>query len=210
VSPILRGRRRFLGEGVALTFDDGPDPEITPRVLSILGDAGATATFFVTGERALAHPELLAAMRGGGHQLGNHTQTHANLLLTSPWRTSTEIALCQKSVSAASGVSPRVFRAPWGKLTPAARLACRHLGLAAYDWTVAPEGWPAPETADRIARLTLDAAAPGAIVDLHDVTWHSSAGPRVIEALPAILSGLAALGLATVTLPGVQDAGPVG
>jgi peptidoglycan/xylan/chitin deacetylase (PgdA/CDA1 family) len=188
--------------GIALTFDDGPHPDVTPRVLDILRDAGARATFFVLGEQVRAHPDLARRIVHEGHGIGNHTDTHPNLQLTlSASRVRAEIVGCQDTVMGVTGVTPAVFRAPHGRMTRAAWRACRELGLASYDWSVAPEGWPKPKGVDELVASALGAARPGAIIDLHDVPWHDDAGPRTIEALPAILEGLAARGLVVELLP---------
>lgn len=203
---MSRGLKTFAGDGVALTFDDGPHPVITPQVLDILDAARAVATFFVVGERVDDDPGLAREIARRGHALGNHTQTHRNLLLLSARRTSEEIRRCQKTVGDATATTPAVFRAPWGKLTRAARRECAAQGLVAYDWTIDPEGWPRPHAVDTMTAVALSAARPGAIIDLHDVPWFSEAGLRCIQALPAILAGLEERGLNTVVLPGVRAA----
>lgn len=197
----------MASRGVALTFDDGPHPDVTPRVLDILDRAGAKATFFVVGERVAMHPELAKATTGAGHALGNHTQTHRNLRLATPGRVRWEIRTCQASVQRHAAACPTVFRAPWGKLTRAAWSECGVLGLAAYHWTAAPEGWPRPLSVEALTRVALEAARPGAILGLHDVPWHNDAGKRTIEALPAILEGVSRMGLDCLLLPECE-AGP--
>lgn len=196
-----RGLRAMASPGVALTFDDGPHPAVTPHVLQLLESWGVRATFFLVGERAKAFPELARAIAAAGHGIGNHTQSHRNLLMTGPNRTRLEIASCQRSIKATAGVTPKVFRPPWGKLTRAARRACAEHGLVAYDWTEAPEGWPRPRSPEEIVRRALAAASPGAILDLHDVPWHSNAGERTLAALPRILQGIEKAGLRFETLP---------
>lgn len=199
---MSRGAKRMASSGVALTFDDGPHPDVTPRVLDILRDAGARATFFVLGEQIRAHPDLARRIVHEGHGIGNHTDTHRNLQLTWPARrVRAEIVACQDTAMSVTGITPNVFRAPHGKMTQAAWRACRELGLACYDWTVAPEGWPRPKKVDEMVAAALAAAGPGTIIDLHDVPWHKDAGPRTIEALPAIVEGLAQRGLGAELLP---------
>lgn len=199
---MSRGNKRTASAGVALTFDDGPHPEVTPQVLDILRDAGARATFFMVGEQVRAHPDLARRIVHEGHGVGNHTDTHRDLQLTwPPGRVRTEIVSGQDAIIQTTGITPAVFRAPHGKMTRVAWRVCRELGLACYDWTVAPEGWPKPKRVDELVAAALAAARPGAIVDLHDVPWHSEAGPRTIRSLPAILDGLAERGLETELLP---------
>lgn len=208
---MRRGAGRFEGTGVAVTFDDGPHPDVTPRILEALADADAVASFFMVGDAALAYPELARAVVDAGHTVGNHTQTHRNLRLAPPWRVRDEIRRCQESLTEVTGVTPRVFRAPWGQLTRTAWRTSAELGLEVYDWTIAPEGWPKPLAPGDMVTVALDGIEPGAIVDLHDVPWHDDAGARTVEALPRILEGLVSRGLRTVPLGGApaRSAGPV-
>ena len=110
--PAAAARR---GE-IALTFDDGPDPVITPRVLDLLDRHGARATFFCIGERVRAHPEIAAEIASRGHRVENHTQTHPHLFACYPVPAlRREILDAQESIARATGHSPRLFRAPAGR-----------------------------------------------------------------------------------------------
>ena len=107
-------------DGVALTFDDGPDPIFTPRILDILAQFDARATFFVIGKRAEQHPEIIRAIAAAGHEIGNHTYTHRPLWLLPPRQTRQEIDRCTHVLTTILGEPPRYFRPPWGQSNLAA------------------------------------------------------------------------------------------
>jgi peptidoglycan/xylan/chitin deacetylase (PgdA/CDA1 family) len=201
---------RFLGAavragqadraGVALTFDDGPSPHTTPRVLDVLDTRGAAATFFLLGLRAEAHPETAHAIAAAGHELGNHTYSHRHAWTLGPIATWHEVRAGAESIAAATGVTPAYFRPPWGICSLAALAAARRLGERVVGWTVASEGYfwrPGPRA---MAEHLLAYATPGAILNLHDAGRHPDTPERVLAALPLLLDGLAARGLACVTL----------
>src|SRR5262249_52020200 len=98
---------------VALTFDDGPDPEVTPRVLDILDRHGAAASFFCIGERAAAHPALVREIVARGHAVESHSQVHSLAFAAfGPRRLQREVEAAQRAITEAAGAAPRVFRAP--------------------------------------------------------------------------------------------------
>src|SRR5262249_54954388 len=109
---IWRGRKSE--RLAALTFDDGPDAEHTPRVLDILRRERVTATFFLIGRRAAAAPDVARRIVGEGHELGNHTWSHRSLWLLGPRDTEREIVQGHEAIDRAAGSAPRFFRAPWG------------------------------------------------------------------------------------------------
>src|SRR5262249_40906156 len=103
---------------LAITFDDGPNPSITPKLLELLGRYNASATFFLIGRYASECQDVVRVQIARGHLLGNHTQTHPNLFRTAPARTSDELRRCQETIAAASGAAPKFFRPPWGFRSP--------------------------------------------------------------------------------------------
>ncbi|MFC7688916.1 polysaccharide deacetylase family protein [Paeniroseomonas aquatica] len=108
-----------MGKAVALTFDDGPDPEVTPRVLDLLDRHGATASFFVIGRKAARHGALLREIGRRGHTIENHSYHHAkSFACRGPWALRREVVLTQRAVAEATGVAPRFFRAPMGLRSP--------------------------------------------------------------------------------------------
>jgi peptidoglycan/xylan/chitin deacetylase (PgdA/CDA1 family) len=175
---LLRFPRRFATarREVWLTIDDGPDPADTPLLLELLARHGARATFFVIGELAARHPDLIRALAAGGHEVGHHTQTHplATFWCASPARLRRELDAGLESLRRA-GVRPTRFRAPAGIKSPWLAAALRSRGLTAIGWSARGlERWrgDAATVADRATRDL----APGAILLLHE-------GPRVPAAI---------------------------
>jgi len=187
----LGGIRRGSSSGrmAALTFDDGPDPEHTPRVLDILEREGVLATFFLVGRKATANSGIARRMAGDGHDLGNHTWSHRSLWLCGPQQTEREIVRGHEAIAEAAGRAPSFFRAPWGMANLATFPVLRRLGTPCIRWTVQPEGRRAvdPEVqSERAARRV----RPGAILDLHDSDGVAGAGGRLTRALPMLIGAL--------------------
>ena len=189
-----RGARR-----VALTFDDGPDPVHTPKVLDLLGAAGARGTFFVVGERAAGAPDLVREMAARGHEVENHTWSHGNLWLRGPGATEREIVRTHEVVHDLTGRPPRFFRPPWGMVNLAVFPTLRRLGTPCVLWSLQPEGLR-PVAPHEMASRVLGGIGPGAIVDLHDAEGVPGAPGRLLDALPPMLEGLRAAGYACVPL----------
>ncbi|WP_338320211.1 polysaccharide deacetylase family protein [Streptomyces lonarensis] len=155
------------GPQVALTVDDGPDPRWTPRLLDVLDAHGVRATFFVIGERAARHPELLRRTLAAGHTLANHSHTHPQpFAALPPAAIEAELRRTQQAILDATGQAPQLFRAPAGGWSRSVLAAARGLGLTPADWSVDPKDWRAPPAA-RIARTVLG-AGPGDIILCHD------------------------------------------
>ena len=197
LTAIRRGPR--VARRVALTFDDGPDPVHTPKVLDLLGDAGVRATFFVVGERAALASDLVREMAARGHEVENHSWSHANLWFCGPRRTEKEIARPHELIAELTGRRPRYFRPPWGMVNLAVFPTLRRLDAACVLWSIQPEGLT-PVSPREIAARVLRRTEPGAIVDLHDAEGVRGAPGRLLEALPAMLEGLRAAGYACVPL----------
>jgi peptidoglycan-N-acetylglucosamine deacetylase len=190
---------RAAGRRIALTFDDGPDAEWTPRVVDLLATARVRATFFLVGERALRAPEAVRAIVGGGHEIASHGFSHRSLWLCGPRRTAEEIDRAQATLTALGGTTPRFFRPPWGMVNAAMFPLLRARRLRPVFWSIQPEGLrPAP--ADAQAAHVLARAHPGAIVDLHDAEGTPRAPERTIAALPAMIDGLRAAGYELTTV----------
>jgi peptidoglycan/xylan/chitin deacetylase (PgdA/CDA1 family) len=188
---------------IALTFDDGPDPQVTPQVLDLLDAHGAKATFFCTGKAARAQAALLREIVRRGHAIGNHSDRHSNFFAFSGYRGfRRELAAAQSALAAVTGSVPRMFRAPMGIRNPMLEPALAHAGLRYVSWT--RRGFDAVRGgADGVyARLT-DGLAAGDILLLHDGHAARDAGgqPVVLTVLPRLLSRLAELHLKSVTLP---------
>jgi peptidoglycan/xylan/chitin deacetylase (PgdA/CDA1 family) len=149
---------------VALTFDDGPDPRWTPRVLEVLEAHGARATFFMLGTAAGRHPELVARAAAAGHAIANHSWDHAAFSrLHAPARRR-QLRACQRAISP---YGLRLFRPPYGEQTLATRLDALWLRYAVIGWTVDSGDWWDPDPV-RIADTLDRRVAPGDIVLFHD------------------------------------------
>ena len=188
-----------VGRKAALTFDDGPDAEHTPRVLDILAAHGARATFFLIGERAVRAGALVRSIAAAGHDLGNHTWSHRSLWLVGPRGTARQVSQGHEAISQAAGAPPRFFRPPWGMTNLALFPVLRGLGTPCVFWSVQPEGRRAAAPSLQLAR-SLRRAAPGAIFDLHDADGVPGAGARLLEALPPLIRGLRGAGYSLVPL----------
>ncbi|TDC60129.1 polysaccharide deacetylase family protein, partial [Streptomyces hainanensis] len=156
-----------VGRRIALTFDDGPDPTYTPKILRVLREHHAPATFFVCGENAEWQPDLLRAIRDEGHLLANHTWSHPQLDLLSRAEVRDELGRTSDVVARAVGRAPRLARAPYGVWDEPSLRVCAELGMRPLGWSVDSDDWTRPG-ADRIAATLLDGAHPGAVALAHD------------------------------------------
>jgi peptidoglycan/xylan/chitin deacetylase (PgdA/CDA1 family) len=181
---------------IALTFDDGPWPGQTARVLDILKAGGVRATFFVVGTWVRSFPGLVRREVAEGHVVGNHTNAHAPLRRLPAPAVAAQIAGGTAAISAATGVAPRWFRAPAGLVNGMITGQVSAAGQRVVRWDVDPSDWRKP-TAGVIVRRVVKAARPGAVVLLHD-----GGGDRnsTIAALPEIIRQLKEQGYRFVTL----------
>lgn len=199
LTPACTWRGPRAGRRLALTFDDGPDPRWTPRVLDVLAAAGVPATFFLVGERAERVPEVVRRIAAEGHEIGNHSWSHRSLWLCGPRATGAEIRRAHETLGALAGTPPRHFRPPWGMVNAAMFSALRRVGERCVFWSVQPEG-RRPVAAGRQVAYVLDRTHPGAIVDLHDAEGTRAAPTRLLEALPLLVEGLRVRGYAFTTV----------
>jgi peptidoglycan/xylan/chitin deacetylase (PgdA/CDA1 family) len=194
---VWRGPK--TGRNVSLTFDDGPDPDQTPRVLDILAAHGVKATFFLIGERAERAGALVRRIAAAGHDLGNHTWSHRSLWLSGPRETGRQVRQGHDAIAQAAGAPPRFFRPPWGMTNLALFGVLGTLGTPCVFWTVQTEGRRAASPALQVERARRR-ASPGAIFDLHDADGVPGAGARLAEALPGMIAILGAGGYSMVPL----------
>jgi peptidoglycan/xylan/chitin deacetylase (PgdA/CDA1 family) len=189
---------------VALTFDDGPDPVVTPRILELLAAHRVRATFFVVGERAARYPELIRRIARDGHAVGTHTQHHrVRFHFGSPAYVAREI---EQAIAVVAGIlpgaRPALFRPPQGLRTPCFASGWRRTrGLTCVTWSV--RGLDSlPTTAAAIVARVEPRLAPGAIVTLHDGTGLGGGTDRepTLQALASILATCEARGLRCVPL----------
>jgi peptidoglycan/xylan/chitin deacetylase (PgdA/CDA1 family) len=188
---------------VAITFDDGPDPLVTPQVLDLLDRFGAKASFFVIGTKLQLHPKLGGDIARRGHSLENHSSHHFLLLsLFGGASLRHEIEAAQSAVAAVCGRAPRYFRPPGGFHSPLLGPVLADLGLQLATWT--RRGFDTRDSNARrvLNRLTRKLSA-GDILLLHDgsAARTASGTPVVLEVLPQLLQQLQTLGLRSVSLP---------
>jgi peptidoglycan-N-acetylglucosamine deacetylase len=184
---LLRGPGE--GQSIALTFDDGPAPHFTDKILDILREKKVPATFFVCGRNVDRHPEIARRIVQEGHQLGNHTYSHSSLFLRSAGRVAEEIDRAQESIQKASGFCPTIFRPPYGARTPGLMDVLSARGLKLVMWSAMGYDWKLSK--ERIVQSVLKTLKPGAIVLLHDGKGTDDSGQidrrNTLEALPEII-----------------------
>jgi len=187
---------------VALTFDDGPNPDATPLILDTLAEKGVQATFFVLGSHAERWPELVRRMSQEGHQLGNHGYFHRKLQFRSPFYVSRDIRLGIRAIKRAGAPAPRYFRAPHGFRSPWTTPIARAYGERTVGWSLGVWDSDRPGV-DEIVRRTLEGVSPGSIVLLHDGDGYNPDGDRMqtAAALPHIIDRLKEQGYEFATLP---------
>ena len=192
---------------VALTLDDGPDPDVTPAVLDLLEAHGASASFFCIGERVERHAELARDIVRRGHAVENHSQRHRHdFALLGPAAYRAELLTSQQRIGAVTGRTPRFFRAPAGFRNPFLWPQLGAAGLQLASWT--RRGFDVRDgDAQRVLRRLTRGLAAGDILLLHDGHCARTAQgvPVVLQVLPALLELLRARGLRGVALP--ADAG---
>jgi len=187
---------------VALTFDDGPDPKATPKILEILAEQKISAAFFVVGQRARAHPELIERLHREGHLICNHSDTHPMDFHFRLWSTHRqEIQACNETIASAIGQEPTLFRSPQGIKNPALGDVLRELDMTAVGWQVRGLDSISGD-AHAIERRIVGGAKAGGVILLHDGGGFGGRPNRdpTIEALPRLIEGLQARGLAFARL----------
>ena len=167
---------------IALTFDDGPNPAVTPRLLELFERHSVRATFFLIGKFARACPELVREISARGHLIGNHSDTHANLIFQSRTGIRDELARCQDAIATARAEPPRWMRPPYGYRSPLLRGEIRRAGMRGvvmwsricWDWKPQP-----PERLiARLSRVARPGQPQGDIVVMHDGDHRALGGDR--------------------------------
>ena len=187
---------------VALTFDDGPDPVVTPQVLTILDAHGAKATFFSIGRNVARHPEVARDIVRRGHALENHSDGHGwHFSLMGVGAITRELAAAQATIAGVTGVTPTFFRAPAGVRSPLLEPALCRVGLRVVSWT--RRGFDTVQRdPEHVLRRLLGDLRAGDILLLHDgnSALTASGSPVILEVLPKVLLAVRAAGLSPVTL----------
>ncbi len=178
-----------VGEAVYLTFDDGPIPEVTPKVLAILDKYGVKATFFMVGENIDKHPEVFEQVVQAGHAIGNHTYNHMK-----GWKVSTAeyLANVQKFPK-----ETKLFRPPYGRTWVWQRRAVKRLGYEIYLWDVLTRDYNPRRTPEAMLRQIQRCTRPGSIINFHDSVKSNE---RMLKVLPEAIEWLLANGYELKTL----------
>jgi peptidoglycan/xylan/chitin deacetylase (PgdA/CDA1 family) len=182
------------GNYIAITFDDGPHPQNTPRLLDILRARNVKATFYVIGRSVDLHPQIVRRTVAEGHEIGNHTHTHRLLSQLSDSEVCNELSRCRDSVARAAGVRIRTMRPPYGGLLQRQRqLVYSEFGYPTILWSVDPLDWKRPGPSVVTSRI-LSGTNAGGIVLAHDL--HAP----TVDAMPATIDGLLRRGFQFVTV----------
>lgn len=193
---VSRSREGSGGKTVHLTFDDGPDPDLTPSILDILKSYEATATFFCVGANAREHPLIVERIHAEGHTVGNHSWSHPFVPDLSADHFARQVSAAGDVLTAATGSPVRLFRPPYGSRTRDSLAWSAALDVETVLWDTDSLDWSKPGP-DKIVEACLGGVHPGAIVLLHDAGGDRS---QTVEALPRILEGLLAAGYAPLRL----------
>ncbi len=187
----IPGERVVAGK-IALTFDDGPDPVYTKKILEVLERCRVKATFFLIGSRVERYPAIVRGIAAAGHELGNHGYSHSRLTTLSQDAVRREISRTQEAVKAAANATPRWFRPPYGSYNKDIQRIAKEEGASTVLWTLNPDDWRSPGEAAIVKRVTAG-AKDSAIVLLH-------VREQTAVALPAIIEGLVSQGYELVLL----------
>jgi peptidoglycan-N-acetylglucosamine deacetylase len=198
---------------LAITFDDGPNPAITPQLLDLLDQYQARATFFLIGRFARAYPDLVRETVQRGHVLGNHTETHPNLFWCTPNEIRNELRLCHEAIGEILGETPHWFRPPYGFRNPWVVAGAVELGMKTVMWTLIPGDWrkkPAAWLIQRMAPIArhgqenhMARRQTGDVLCVHDGSHRAlnADRTRTIAALEYWLPRWRDMGLEFVTIP---------
>lgn len=194
LKPATYSSAHVDGPYIAMTFDDGPSPETTPRLLDMLKQRNIKVTFFLIGENAERNPDIVRRILAEGHEIGNHSWTHPQLSKLSDDRVTQEITKTQDAIKNESGFTPTMLRPPYGAITARQRSWIEsQFGLNIILWSVDPFDWKRPGPSVITQRI-LSGARPGAIILSHDI--HK----QTVDAMPATLDALLAKGYKFVTI----------
>lgn len=184
---------RAAGNKVAITFDDGLFAKKTPKILEILDEYDARATFFALGRYVRQNPDLAKSVLSQGSELGSHSWYHDKQTAKTSEARAEDYALVSRAFTEAAGAPPYLFRAPYGAINDDIKSELAEQNMLSVLWSVDTEDWRA-KSADQVYRAVMDNVAPGDIILLHEN------GKYTIEALPRIIEALQAKGYELVTV----------
>lgn len=180
---------------LAITFDDGPDPVLTPRLLDVLKERGVKATFFLVGRNVAAFPAIVKRMVEEGHEVANHSWSHPLLTQLGAQGVESQLRRAHDAIVKACGVAPLLYRPPYGAVGMSQRARIeKAFGYPAILWDVDPLDWQKPRLAQKVYDRVLAQARPGSIILCHDI--HET----TVAAMPVVLNDLKARGYAFATV----------
>ncbi len=191
------------GHRIALTFDDGPNPPWSERILDILTAEHVRATFFDEGEAARAHPDAVRDELRAGMEVGTHSYTHSpDLARMTEADVARDLLAADDALASALAARPSLYRAPYGHTSDAMLRALAANGYVSVGWDIDSTDWDRSSSVERIVRSVLDGAHPGAIVLMHDGGLGGGDPDRAktFAALPQIVDGLRGRGYGLVTV----------
>ena len=208
LAPVWSIGRSLLGladhvadsQTVALTFDDGPHAEGTPRVLDFLSERRLRATFFLVGEQVVRRPGLASEIASRGHEIGLHGYEHRTLLRLNGRELSEDLKRAVHVISSATGKVPDLYRPPRGIFTYRGLRVVHHLGWHPVLWAADGRDWRSSATPDSICGRIAERLRGGEVILLHDSDYYGSLGSwqNTVAALPLIISALEAKGWAAI------------
>lgn len=181
------------GKYIALTFDDGPHPNVTPQILQTLREQNVKATFFMLGSQVEKYPDMAKQVADSGHEIGNHTYSHLNARKRTMVEVAEEIRATSEMIELATGVKPMLFRPPYGNYTSEVLEYAEQNGYSTVLWSVDSQDWKS-KNAGAINNMVTQHAATGSIVLMHDI--HAATA----EALPQLIEKLQMEGYQFITI----------
>ena len=186
---------------IALTFDDGPHPKTTDKILDLLAEYGAKATFFVIGQNVALYGKATARAAREGHEIGNHTYTHPSASSVDDALMAEEILRTEEIVRKTAGTECHIFRPPGGDCADQVCRAATSQGLSIVLWNIDTRDWTGVSSQE-ITQSVMSSASPGAVILFHDYAGRDSG---TVEALKEILPRLSAAGFRFVTVSELLD-----
>ncbi len=173
---------------IALTFDDGPHPELTPRILDILDKYNVKATFFTIGENVEMYPDIVYDIVSRGHEVGNHTYTHPHITQEKPFQLKDEIIRCENAIYESCDQIPKLFRPPEGVADGTILSMVEEMGYRVILWDIDTRDW-AHTSPDKIFSNVCENVKCGDIILMHDYIYRNSPTPEALDIiLPELIS----------------------
>lgn len=181
---------------IALTFDDGPHPHLTPKILEILDRYHVQATFFMVGQNIVNYPDTARAVLNAGHEVGNHTFSHRHIRLLNEGFLNDELGKCEDVLEELYEYRPHLFRPPEGAVTQFVKACSEEMDYTLILWSLDTKDWE-KKSVEQIVQTVLNSVRPGDIILMHDYIGTNSKTP---EALEILLPELLARGYEPVTV----------